>query len=206
VSAPSGNADGLRVPWPVVWGLSVVAALAIGYFARGSRESPEAPTPTVAAAPGPASAATPAAPVAPGPARLPVKPPESRAQSMPESLQQRDPEALRQRTEQMRADLEAEFAREPESAAWSAAAEADLVHAASSDDAVATGETPVGFEAVCRSKTCRVTATFDEDGDAESWAGGYLLGNGGKRLSVARVMTRRLPDGRVELTIYGTGD
>src|SRR5688572_19327388 len=78
-----------------------------------------------------------------------------------------------------RAELDARFAAEPLDAAWAKVAERELLDAAASDEATMIGDVPEAFESRCRSRTCRVRATFPPGGDADGWLSLYLLGAAG---------------------------
>jgi hypothetical protein len=153
------------------------------------------PAPVVSASPPTSGARS----VQPNAAFAPI--PKNRVGDKPPS-----PEFIDQQREIHRAQLQSAFKREPVNSKWAAAIQNDLLTAASSKEVADTGEMPTAFRTECRSRSCLVTAIFSENGDADSWAGAYLLGAAGRHLSTAQVLTRTLPDGSTELSIYGSGD
>jgi hypothetical protein len=105
--------------------------------------------------------------------------------------------------EVVRAGLEADYTRERRDAAWAATAELALSKAAAADELVAANLVPTAIDTRCRARTCRTVATFADAGQAEEWVYGYMTNTAGT-LRMVRPFRRVLPDGRVELTLYGT--
>lgn len=83
----------------------------------------------------------------------------------------------------------------------SAALQERLVDLAAHKDLAAFVEGMTGFRAECR-KSCLVEAGFKSVGDAEDWAGMYML-LASDVFGQASTNARRNPDGTVTLYIYG---
>lgn len=81
-------------------------------------------------------------------------------------------------------------------------AESQLAEAAASDDLVESGTTPIAIDTQCRLSSCRVLTRFAADSDAEGWANLYVL-SAARTLASAETLVTPLPDGTVELAIYG---
>ena len=100
-------------------------------------------------------------------------------------------------------ELDAAFRRDLMDAAGARQAEGELAEAASADDLVESGTTPIAIDMQCRSTRCRVIARFAADSDAEGWAGLYML-SAARTLAGADTVITPQADGTIELAIYGT--
>jgi murein L,D-transpeptidase YcbB/YkuD len=98
--------------------------------------------------------------------------------------------------------MEQQYAAEKRDAVWAAGAELALAEAAASDEIVAGNLMPENIDARCRSKSCRIVATFADPADADDWAYAFMTHTAGT-LRRIRKYDKRLPDGRVEVTFYG---
>jgi hypothetical protein len=99
--------------------------------------------------------------------------------------------------------MEQSHSAEPVDAAWSATSEVAISSASGSQAVREANLQPLSTDSDCRSKTCRISATFADSGQAQFWASTVVTKMGGT-LSQARVATRTLPDGRSEVVIFGT--
>lgn len=113
-----------------------------------------------------------------------------------------DPAQLSKQRERMAAELEQGHRAEPMDAAWAAQAEPALEKMAASPDLAVAAIQVDGLATDCRSKTCRISASFDSVADAEQW--GMLFATGtGKTLRQTRSVVVPLGNGKSELRIYG---
>ena len=100
------------------------------------------------------------------------------------------------------AELERRHHAEPVDAAWKTRAEGALAAIATSQDLKASGIAPTSYRNDCRSSTCRISAGFTSNGDAEDW-GNMLTTMSGSTLRQVRTVVLDNPDGTFELRIYG---
>ena len=100
-------------------------------------------------------------------------------------------------------ELDAAFRRDPMDAAGARQAEGELAEAASADDLVESGTTPIAIDMQCRSTRCRVISRFAAGSDVEGWVGLYMLSSA-RTLAGADTVITPQPDGTIELAIYGT--
>lgn len=98
--------------------------------------------------------------------------------------------------------LESEHARETIDAAWAGPAEARLLSDVKNPAMLATGLRPKSIDTDCRSRSCRIDASFGSSGDAEDWATFYLT-SVGTTLSQSRLVVLPQPDGSTRIRIYG---
>lgn len=98
--------------------------------------------------------------------------------------------------------LESEHARETIDAAWAGPAEARLLSSVKNPAMLATGLRPKSIDTDCRSRSCRIDASFGSSGDAEDWATFYLT-SVGTTLSQSRLVVLPQPDGTTRIRIYG---
>jgi hypothetical protein len=98
--------------------------------------------------------------------------------------------------------VQARHAAEPRDPVWAAGAEVALAEAAASEELAAANLVPDSIDTRCRSKSCRIVATFADAGDADDWAFGFMTHSAGTLRRVRKYDTR-LPDGRVEVTFFG---
>lgn len=109
---------------------------------------------------------------------------------------------MRKQRDAQIAALERQHRAEPVDAAWVAKAEPALAKLVTAEELVASGLKPDGYDADCRSSTCRVTATFTSAGDAQDWSGLFATGTG---MTFRRAKAYVVPtaDGKSEVRIYG---
>jgi hypothetical protein len=98
--------------------------------------------------------------------------------------------------------LESEHARETIDAAWAGPAEARLLSSVKNPAMLATGLRPKSIDTDCRSRSCRIDASFGSSGDAEDWATFYLT-SVGTTLAQSRLVILPQPDGTTRIRIYG---
>ena len=98
--------------------------------------------------------------------------------------------------------LESQHARETIDAAWAGPAESKLLSNVQNPAILAAGLRPKSIDTDCRSRSCRIEASFGSSGDAEDWANFYLTGVG-ETLSQARLIVLPQPDGTTFIRIYG---
>ena len=104
--------------------------------------------------------------------------------------------------EQAVAQMESAYRSEPVDAAWSAASEQSFVVASESQVMARAGFKPQDVSTECRSRTCRISATFDSALDAKDWANRMLV-QMGPTIANARVAVLPQPDGRYEVRVFG---
>ncbi len=100
------------------------------------------------------------------------------------------------------ADFERKFNAEPVDAAWAGKAEPALTKLVSNDGMVVSGLDPADYRSDCRSDTCRISAKFKNQLDADAWASMYTTLTG-ETFHETRHMVIPQPDGTAELRIYG---
>jgi hypothetical protein len=100
------------------------------------------------------------------------------------------------------AELERQHKAEPIDAAWKLRSESGMTAIATSQDLKASGIAPTSYSNDCRSRTCRIAASFKSSGDAEDWAM-MLTTMSGSTLRQTRHMVINNPDGTFELRVYG---
>lgn len=66
----------------------------------------------------------------------------------------------------------------------------------------AGGPRPSNAQSSCRGRRCIVSATFTDAGEAQDWAGSYLLAAGGKLLQRSRTIVVPAANGSVKLLLY----
>jgi hypothetical protein len=110
------------------------------------------------------------------------------------------------RTTQLRtpelAELESLHRAESVGADGKARAEAEMAAIATSHDLKASGIAPTAYRNDCRLATCRISADFKSNGEAEDW-GMMLTTMSGSTLRRVRTMVINNPDGSFELHVYG---
>jgi hypothetical protein len=89
-----------------------------------------------------------------------------------------DPAAFAAVRERDLAELQRLHAAEPVDPAWKQEAEAALESITASDTIAASGISPASYRADCRSRSCRVSATFGSSGDAEDWQNMFVTMTG----------------------------
>lgn len=104
--------------------------------------------------------------------------------------------------EQLGRDLEKAHVSQPVDAAWKGAAETSMRNIQEGDALKSTGFTPQDFRSDCRSRSCRISATFDTAVDAQDWATMFTTMTGSDFRS-ARYVTVPTADGKTEIRIYG---
>ncbi len=100
------------------------------------------------------------------------------------------------------AQLERKHAAEPVDATWKMRSESEMTAIATSQDLKASGIAPTSYSNDCRSRTCRIEASFKSSGDAEDWAM-MLTTMSGSTLRQTRQVVTHNPDGTFELRVYG---
>ncbi len=91
---------------------------------------------------------------------------------------------------------------EPLDATWSARSEVDILAASIKPVMARGGLRPHDLATDCRSKTCRISASFDRSADARKWATMLVTQLGGT-LSQVKMTVLPEPDGGSEVRIYG---
>ncbi len=100
--------------------------------------------------------------------------------------------------------LESRFAADGSDPKWAASTE-DAVEQAIVDPTLAPFQAPRSSDVRCARTMCRLVFSFDSMGQAEDWSSFYPLGVA-KPLPGFRSLSTVLPDGRVELRMYGFRD
>jgi len=113
-------------------------------------------------------------------------------------------EELRRARRQAVAKLEARFSGDGFDPRWAGPTEAAAARAAQ-DPVLAPFRAPAASEVDCARTMCRLVFTFDNLDQAEDWSSFYPLGLA-KTLPGFRTLSTVLPDGRVELRMYGFRD
>jgi hypothetical protein len=138
-----------------------------------------------------------------GQAGLIGSPPETRRSNTdPRSHMSRMP-ALpsRERIAEQLFEYEANFRKDKLDPGWAPSAEKSLVEAAT-EPALTEYGVPEDFEARCLSRMCKITMTFQTQGQATDWAELYVLGMAGA-VTAVRTQVGVSADGRPQLLIYG---
>ncbi|WP_256646960.1 hypothetical protein [Thermomonas paludicola] len=65
-----------------------------------------------------------------------------------------------------------------------------------------SGSQPSDTQSSCRGRRCVVSATFADPGQAQDWAGNYLLAAGGKMLQRSRTIVVPVANGSTKLLLY----
>ena len=102
------------------------------------------------------------------------------------------------------ARLESRFATDGSDPAWAMTTEADVAQAAA-DPALAAFKAPQASDVRCARTMCRLVFTFASLDQAEDWLTYYPLGVT-RQLPVFRNQSVVLPDGRVQLSMFGFRD
>jgi hypothetical protein len=113
-----------------------------------------------------------------------------------------DPAKLQRARDAELAQLERLHRAEPVDSAWKPLAERSLATVATSRDLEGSGIAPLAYDGDCRSVTCRISAQFTSNGDAQDW-GNMLTTMSGNTLRQAQTTVIANPDGTFELRIYG---
>lgn len=185
----------------------VVLALAAWMIAKNARPPGPAPEPETAVpevATGPVQDGTQSG----LPQRLSADAPLVRAQARDPGSQSllgppTDPAKLKAEREALLAQLESAHAAEPVDAAWAGQAEPALSDLAARPEMAVAGFKPDQYKADCRSRSCRITATFDDADDARDW-GEMLITGSGKVFNQSRLLVVPTADGRQEVRIFGS--
>lgn len=111
-------------------------------------------------------------------------------------------ERAKQAYEQLARELEEAHTRQPVDAAWKGAAETSMQAIRDGEALKGTGFSPAEFRTDCRSRSCRISATFDSAVDAQDWATMFTTMTGSDFRS-ARYVAVPTADGRTEIRIYG---
>jgi hypothetical protein len=111
------------------------------------------------------------------------------------------PEERRRLQLQAISRLESRFSSDGSNIAWATSTE-QAVQAAVEEPALAAFQAPRSSEVQCARTMCRMVFTFDSLDEAEDWASFYPLGLA-NQLPVFRNQPTTLPDGRVQLRMYG---
>ena len=108
---------------------------------------------------------------------------------------------LAERTRYLAA-LEAMHRAEPVDPQWAAVTEGALVDVSRGEPLAATRIAPDAWSVQCRSRSCKMSATFGDYDDAQDWANFFLTGTGGI-LAQAELSVRRDVDGTTHVLIFG---
>lgn len=100
------------------------------------------------------------------------------------------------------ADFERKFNAEPVDAAWAGKAGTAIDKIVTEDGIVMSGIAPDDYRSDCRSETCRISAMFKNQLDAEAYGSMYTTMTG-ETFHETRHMVIPQPDGTAELRIYG---
>lgn len=112
----------------------------------------------------------------------------------PEQIKARQLEDLR------RADLK--FLAEPVDTAWATASEAAIAAVLTEGHLADQGApAPVSHHATCRSKTCRIDATYANEMESDIGQA-FLIGDLAPRLPLAQMLPFRQPEGKIQFVIY----
>ena len=114
------------------------------------------------------------------------------------------PEERRRLQLQALAKLESKFSADGYDPRWAASTEKSVAQAAE-EPALAPFPAPTASDVRCARTMCRLVFTFDSLDQAEDWSTYYPLGVA-KGLPVFQSQSTVLPDGRVELRMYGFRD
>jgi hypothetical protein len=125
-------------------------------------------------------------------------------QSAPGGLRMPSPEERRRGQLQALTKLESRFSADGFDARWAASTE-DAVAQAAVDPALTPFRAPAASDVRCARTMCRLVFTFDSLDQAEDWSTYYPLGVA-KGLPVFQTLSTTLPDGRVQLRMYGFRD
>lgn len=87
-------------------------------------------------------------------------------------------------------------------ATWSPQAQRALAELAADAGLVETGLAPQAFDSECRTRTCRVSATFADYNAAQDWANFFLTGSGGT-FAQAELFVDRDTNGKTNVLIFG---
>ena len=100
--------------------------------------------------------------------------------------------------------LESRFSADGFDSRWAASTERAAAQAAA-DPALGPFPAPAASDVQCAKTMCRLVFTFDSLDQAEDWSTYYPLGVA-KGLPVFQSLSTTLPDGRVQLRMYGFRD
>lgn len=114
----------------------------------------------------------------------------------------KDREKAKRDAAQMIKDLENAHRNQPIDAAWKGLTETSMREIAAGEAMTATGLTPQDLQSDCRSRSCRISATFNNATDAQDWATFFTTMTGSEFRSVRHV-TSQAGDGKTEIKIYG---
>lgn len=101
------------------------------------------------------------------------------------------------------ADLDSRHSAETIDPVWSTTAEQGVAVASESQVMAQAGFSPQDVSMDCRSRSCRISARFDNSGEARDWADRLLTQMAGT-IGQARVAVLPQPDGRFEVRVYGS--
>jgi hypothetical protein len=113
-------------------------------------------------------------------------------------------QASKERNEAFLRAATAKFNSEKVNPAWSSQAETRLQSIVSPQQLAAYDVDVQDMKVECKSTTCRINSTFNSSREADDWIVLYMS-NVGENLPQSFVKTNTLPDGRVEIEIYGSG-
>jgi hypothetical protein len=105
--------------------------------------------------------------------------------------------------ERLIADLDQGHEAETIDAVWSATSEQGIEAASASQVMAQAGFAPQDVKSDCRSRSCRVSARFDNSSEARDWADRLLTQMAGT-LAQARVAVLPQADGSFEVRVYGS--
>ena len=113
-------------------------------------------------------------------------------------------QASKERHEALLRAATAKFNSEKVNPAWSSQAETRLQSIVSPQQLAAYDVDIQDMNVECKSTTCRINSTFNSSREADDWIVLYMS-NVGENLPHSFVKTNMLPDGRVQIEIYGSG-
>lgn len=108
---------------------------------------------------------------------------------------------LKRNQAKVRAELESRFAADGSDPRWAQGVETAATTAIKKP-VLAPFTAPADSDMRCARTMCRMEFIFASEGEADDWAAYYPLGVGAE-LPVIQSQTTRLPDGRVQLVLYG---
>jgi hypothetical protein len=187
---------------PLVFTAGVIAMIAGSTVLVRSFDAREAQTRV--AVPGSPGVARPAASTSPFPAsELVARPRETTGEFVKRQQQLlADPAQFAAARARDLAALESQHAAEPVDPDWKREAEAALEDITASDTIAVTGIAPDTYRADCRSRLCRVSATFTASGDAEDWQNMFVTMTG-NTFRQTRMHVIQTAPGAYTLEIYG---
>lgn len=205
VTTRSGSRPAMIVPLALV-GLVVMGLLAMTFWRRlGNQTPPDRPGVGEARVLAPEPVLNPMASPGSGVGAISGAPPaQAISPDDPASMFARPVTSAERNAEQNRvaADLESKYMGEPVDSQWASSTESGLGSIVKDPGLQASGITPQGYAAACRSRTCRVSAVFRSSGEAEDWSLMYVTLTGGS-FGETRSLVMPNGNGGFEARVYG---